>query len=89
MEWGHKQGKSKEEEEMEGHTAGLAGWREGGNLRMEWLKKDREVSLVSAAYVLTFIFSPREGKKEMLHLLKYWTAMGSQDFVDLKQKLGV
>ncbi|KAJ6581538.1 hypothetical protein B0H19DRAFT_510997 [Mycena capillaripes] len=71
MEWGRKKGKSKEEEEMEEENADLAGWREGGNLRTEWLKKDRE------------------GKKEMLHLLKYWTTMRSQDFVDLKQKLGV
>ncbi|KAF8216535.1 hypothetical protein K438DRAFT_1558005, partial [Mycena galopus ATCC 62051] len=68
MEWGRKKGKSKEEEEMEADTADLAGWREGGNLRIEWLKKDRQ---------------------EMLHLLKYWTTMRSQDFVDLKQKLGV
>ncbi|KAJ7180699.1 hypothetical protein C8R46DRAFT_590885 [Mycena filopes] len=71
MEWGRKKGKSKEEEEMEEENADLAGWREGGNLRTEWLKKDRE------------------GKKEMLHLLKYWTTMRSQDFLDLKQKLGV
>ncbi|KAJ7612456.1 hypothetical protein DFH06DRAFT_149050 [Mycena polygramma] len=71
MEWGCKKGKSKEEEEMEEENADLAGWREGGNLRTEWLKKDRE------------------GKKEMLHLLKYWTSMRSQDFVDLKLKLGV
>ncbi|KAJ7765431.1 hypothetical protein DFH07DRAFT_364797 [Mycena maculata] len=71
MEWGRKKGKSKEEEELEEENADLAGWREGGNLRTEWLKKDRE------------------GKKEMLHLLKYWTTMRSQDFVDLKQKFGV
>ncbi|KAJ7224218.1 hypothetical protein GGX14DRAFT_648999 [Mycena pura] len=71
MEWGRKKGKSKEEEEIEEENADLAGWREGGNLRTEWLKKDRE------------------GKKEMLHLLKYWTTMRSQDFVDLKQKFGV
>ncbi|KAJ7247636.1 hypothetical protein B0H12DRAFT_738905 [Mycena haematopus] len=71
MEWGRKKGKSKEEEEMEEENADLAGWREGGNLRTEWLKKDRD------------------GKKEMSHLLKYWTTMRSQDFVDLKQKLGV
>ncbi|KAJ7091362.1 hypothetical protein B0H15DRAFT_230734 [Mycena belliarum] len=71
MEWGRKKGKSKEEEEMEEENVDLAGWREGGNLRADWLKKDRE------------------GKKEMLHLLKYWTTMRSQDFVDLKQKFGV
>lgn len=41
MEWGRKKGKSKEEEEMEEENAELAGWREGGNLRTEWLKKDR------------------------------------------------
>ncbi|KAJ7155413.1 hypothetical protein C8R43DRAFT_884691 [Mycena crocata] len=71
MEWGRKKGKSKEEEEMEEENADLVGWREGGNLRSEWLKKDRR------------------GKKEMLHLLKYWTTMRSQDFVDLKTKFGV
>ncbi|KAJ7668306.1 hypothetical protein B0H17DRAFT_220473 [Mycena rosella] len=71
MEWGKKKGKSKAEEEMEEENADLAGWREGGSLRTEWLKKDSE------------------GKKEMLHLLKYWTTMRSQEFVDLKQKFGV
>jgi hypothetical protein len=41
MEWGRKKGKSKEEEELEEENADLAGWREGGNLRAEWLKKDK------------------------------------------------
>jgi hypothetical protein len=43
---------------------------------------------VSRRALFIFILG-REGKKEMLHLLKYWTTMRSQDFVDLKQKLGV
>lgn len=46
-------------------------WREGGHMRAEWLKRDRE------------------GKKEMAHLLKCWCTMGSQEFVALKEKLGV
>ncbi|KAF7356569.1 RING finger domain-containing protein [Mycena venus] len=90
MEWGRKKGKSKEEEEMEEENADLAGWREGGNLRSEWLKKDRRVffATLCLSYLLIFIVH-REGKKEMLHLLKYWTTMRSQDFVDLKHRLGV
>ncbi|KAJ6555746.1 hypothetical protein B0H10DRAFT_1207704 [Mycena sp. CBHHK59/15] len=71
MEWGRQKGKSKEEEKIEEENADIAGWREGGNLRTEWLKKNRE------------------GKKEMAHLLKYWSSMRSQDFVDLKVKFGV
>ncbi|KAF9461205.1 hypothetical protein BDZ94DRAFT_1264236 [Collybia nuda] len=31
----------------------------------------------------------REGKKEMNHLLKFWSTLASQDFISLKQKLGV
>ncbi|KAJ6591578.1 hypothetical protein DFH09DRAFT_1306314 [Mycena vulgaris] len=88
MEWGRKKGKSKEEEEMEEENAELAGWREGGNLRMEWLKKDRGV-LLWIIIPRAYFCRDREGKKEMLHLLKYWTTMRSQDFVDLKQKFGV
>ncbi|KAF7370575.1 RING finger domain-containing protein [Mycena sanguinolenta] len=71
MEWGRKKGKSKEEEEMEEENADLAGWREGGNTRTEWLKKDRQ------------------GKEEMTDLLRRWTSMRSQEFVNLKQRLGV
>jgi hypothetical protein len=51
MEWGRKKGKSKEEEEMEEENADLAGWREGGNLRTEWLKKDRRVFFCSAIFL--------------------------------------
>jgi len=46
-------------------------WREGGHMRAEWLKRDRE------------------GKKEMARLLECWCTMGSQEFVALKEKLGV
>ncbi|CAK5267702.1 unnamed protein product [Mycena citricolor] len=44
MERGCKKGKSKEEEEMEIEegTSELMAWREGGNLRTDWLKKDLE-----------------------------------------------
>ncbi|KAJ7623229.1 hypothetical protein FB45DRAFT_869866 [Roridomyces roridus] len=71
MEWGRKKGRSKEEEELEVANSDLACWREGGKLRAEWLKRDRE------------------GKKEMQVLLTCWTTFRSQDFVDLKQRLGV
>ncbi|KAJ6515129.1 hypothetical protein C8R47DRAFT_1206474 [Mycena vitilis] len=89
MEWGCKKGKSKEEEEMEEENADLAGWREGGNLRTEWLKKDRQAFAFPTEYPRPYFNLRREGKKEMLHLFKYWTSMRSQDFVDLKLKLGV
>jgi hypothetical protein len=88
MEWGRKKGKSKEEEEMEEENADLAGWREGGNLRTEWLKKDRRVFFLQR-YFSALLISIRDGKREMLHLLKYWPTLRSQDFVDLKHKLGV
>ncbi|PPQ78384.1 hypothetical protein CVT25_011607 [Psilocybe cyanescens] len=42
-------------------TLDVIAWREGGHLRAEWLKKDRQ----------------------------HWSAMGSQDFIFMKQKLGV
>ncbi|KAF7309829.1 RING finger domain-containing protein [Mycena indigotica] len=47
-QWGQKKGsKTKEEEEMELQTqsdgeSALAGWREGGHLRTDWIRKDRE-----------------------------------------------
>jgi hypothetical protein len=47
MEWGKKKGKSKEEEEMEAGKSDIAGWREGGNTRNEWLKRDRQVAASS------------------------------------------
>jgi len=46
-------------------------WREGGYLRGEWLRKDRD------------------GKKEMAQLFKSWPTLRSQDFIELKRKLGV
>lgn len=46
-------------------------WREGGHLRGEWLKKDRD------------------GKREMTQLYKSWPTLRSQDFIELKRKLGV
>ncbi|KAF9054518.1 hypothetical protein BJ165DRAFT_1439480 [Panaeolus papilionaceus] len=49
----------------------VAGWKEGGNSRVEWLKRDRE------------------GKREMAHLVNHWCTMESQDFILLKQTLGV
>ncbi|KAH9479427.1 Tripartite motif-containing protein 5 [Psilocybe cubensis] len=52
-------------------TLDVIAWREGGHLRTEWLKKDRE------------------GKKEMAYILNHWSTMGSQDFINMKQKLGV
>ncbi|KAK7025277.1 RING finger domain-containing protein [Favolaschia claudopus] len=65
-------GKLDDEDEMDIELdAELVGWREGGNSRTEWLKKDRE------------------GKKEMLNLFTQWTTMGSQEFILLKQRLGV
>ena len=65
-------------------------WREGGHMRSEWLKRDRSVysdgNIPSAKFDVEHL---REGKKEMAHLLKYWCTMGSQEFVALKEKLGV
>lgn len=62
MEWGRKKGKSKEEEEMEEENADLAGWREGGNLRTEWLKKDRRVFFFAALFFCITYFD--QGWKE-------------------------
>lgn len=57
MEWGRKKGKSKEEEEMEEENSDLAGWREGGNLRTEWLKKDRRVLVVYVSSPCLFLLT--------------------------------
>ncbi|KAF8159518.1 hypothetical protein B0H34DRAFT_673876 [Crassisporium funariophilum] len=63
--------------EMTSENLDVTLWGEGGLMRAEWLKKDMGTS------------DTREGKREMTHLLKYWCSMGSQDFIVLKQKLGV
>jgi len=52
LEWGRKKGKSKEEEEEE-ESSDITAWREGGNLKAEWLKKDRE-GKKEMAYILKF-----------------------------------
>lgn len=44
---GSKKGKSKKEEEIQ-DNADVAGWREGGIVRAEWLKKDRQVAFSPA-----------------------------------------
>lgn len=62
---------NEDESEKKSNTLDVTAWREGGHMRAEWLKKDRE------------------GKNEMAHILKYWSTMGSQDFISVKQKLGV
>ncbi|KAJ7066557.1 hypothetical protein C8F01DRAFT_1080094 [Mycena amicta] len=78
-QWGRRKGgKTKEEEEMELETelepdgeSALVGWREGGHLRTDWIRKDRE------------------GKHEMVNLLRCWTTMQPKDFIELKHKYGV
>ncbi|KAF8074974.1 hypothetical protein FPV67DRAFT_1475605 [Lyophyllum atratum] len=66
-----KKDASKEADEKVDENADVAGWREGGFMRTEWLKKDRD------------------GKKEMNRISKDWSTLTSQDFRNLKQKLGV
>ncbi|KAJ7759277.1 hypothetical protein B0H16DRAFT_1535076 [Mycena metata] len=54
------------------------------------MDKEGQVSLFWQLITSIYFYRvDREGKKEMTHLLKYWTTMRSQDFLDLKQKLGV
>ncbi|GLB41817.1 putative RING-type zinc-finger [Lyophyllum shimeji] len=62
--------KDADEKKVE-ENADVASWREGGFMRTEWLKKDRD------------------GKREMNRILKDWSMLTSQDFRNLKQKLGV
>jgi hypothetical protein len=67
-------------------------WREGGHMRAEWLKRDRSdhfTLLFERREYSCYVKYCREGKKEMTHLLKCWCTMGSQEFVALKEKLGV
>ncbi|PPQ67895.1 hypothetical protein CVT26_007095 [Gymnopilus dilepis] len=64
---------SEENEDASQKPLDVTAWREGGHMRAEWLKKDRQ----------------EQGKEEMAYILKYWSTMGSQDFIALKQKLGV
>ncbi|KJA28010.1 hypothetical protein HYPSUDRAFT_62399 [Hypholoma sublateritium FD-334 SS-4] len=66
-----REASEEKEDENVSDMPDVAAWREGGLMRAEWLKKDRE------------------GKKEMAYLLKYWSTMGSQDFVEMKLNLGV
>jgi len=71
MEWGRKKGKSKEEEEMEAENSDVAGWREGGNTRTEWLKRDRRVTsslnfpglLVHRLTLSAILYPEREKRK--------------------------
>lgn len=77
------------EEDLTIATSSVAAWKEGGALRAEWLKRNR--------WVLLRCISPqqgrnsfhRDGRREMNNLLQYWSTLKSQDFVALKEKLGV
>ncbi|KAG5636679.1 hypothetical protein H0H81_007209 [Sphagnurus paluster] len=77
-----KKDASKSPDEKEDESADVAGWREGGLMRTEWLKKDRQVHSPACS-----IFG--EGKKEMNRIFKEWSTLTSQDFKNMKQKLGV
>lgn len=49
-------GKDKENEGDEDDISDVEGWREGGLLRAEWLKKDRYISILCASYVCLHLF---------------------------------
>lgn len=49
---------------MEEENADLAGWREGGNLRTEWLKKDRQVFFCDSFPSCFIYFYLGQGRKE-------------------------
>ncbi|KAF5383556.1 hypothetical protein D9615_003530 [Tricholomella constricta] len=91
-----KKDASKEADEKVDENADVASWREGGFMRTEWLKKDRQVYpgssillLVAADSASCSLVFVREGKKEMNHVSKGWSNLTPHDFRSLKQKLGV
>jgi hypothetical protein len=69
------------------NNADVTAWREGGYMRAEWLKRDRQVHSRSARSTKsTLSNSHREGKEELNYILKSWATLTSEDFLMLKQK---
>lgn len=62
---------AKSEEDDIAQTPDLDGWRDGGSLRTEWLKKEEAA------------------KKEMNTLLETWRTLRANDFLMVKERLGV
>ena len=62
-------------------------WKEGGALRMEWLKRDRLVYSILTEQ--GFTSSLRDGRAEMQSVSSKWSNLGPQDFLVLKARLRV
>ena len=82
-------GVSTRREKEKPHSSGLDAWRDGGSLRSDWIRRDRQVFVPRR--LITFPLTPhfREGRERIAHITKSWATLTSQEFIDLKAKLGV
>ena len=82
-------GVSMRREKEKSHSSGLDAWRAGGSLRSDWIRRDWQVFVPPPSHHISTHPCFREGQERIVHITKSWATLTSQEFIDLKAKLGV